>query len=64
MVESHNTNFDNDDSKEVYYHVCQAFNVEFNSRNVNLTYEQFLKGSTIRYRCKQQCCLVAETRQF
>ena len=43
MVESHNTNFDNDDAKEV----CQAFDVGFNSRDVNLTYEQFLKGSTI-----------------
>ena len=47
MVESHNTNFDNDDAKEVYYHVCQTFDVGFNSRDVNLTYEQFLKGSTI-----------------
>ena len=41
-MESHNTNFDNGDAKEVYYHVCQAFDVGFNSRNVNLTYEQFL----------------------
>ena len=47
MMESHNTNFDNDDAKEVYYYVYQAFDVGFNSRNVNLTYEQFLKGSTI-----------------
>ena len=31
----------------MYYHVCQAFDVRFNSRDVNLTYKQFLKGSTI-----------------
>ena len=31
----------------MYYHVCQAFDVGFNSCNVNLTYKQFLKGSTI-----------------
>ena len=24
MVESHDTNFDNDYAKEVYYHMCQA----------------------------------------
>ena len=47
MLESHNTDFENEDVKEVYYHVCQAFDVGFNSRDVNLTYEQFLDGSTV-----------------
>ena len=37
----------NSDAKEVYYHVYQAFDVGINSRDVNLTYEQFLKGSTV-----------------
>ena len=47
MLESHNTNFDNDDAKELYFNVCQSFNVGFNSRNINITYEQFLDGSTM-----------------
>ena len=56
--------------KKVYYHVCQAFDVGFNSRDVNLTYEQFLKvqlsgcGHFHQIPMQQQCCLVAETRQF
>ena len=38
MVESHNTDFDNEDAtKEAYFHVCQAFDVGFNSCDVNLT---------------------------
>ena len=47
MVESHNTDFENGDAKELYFHLCEALDVGFNSRDVNLTYEQFLKGSTI-----------------
>ena len=47
MVESHNTNLENGDAKEIYFHLCEALDVGFNSRDVNLTYEQFLKGSTI-----------------
>ena len=41
MEESHNRDFDNEDTKEAYFHVCQAFDVGFNSCGVNLTYEQF-----------------------
>ena len=33
--------------KWVYYHLCQAFDVGHNSRDINLNYEQFLQGSTI-----------------
>ena len=47
MLESHNTDFENEDAKEVYNHVCQAFDVGFNSRDANLSYEQFLDGSTM-----------------
>ena len=47
MLECYNTNFDNNDAKELYYHVCQAFDVGFNGCDVNLTYEQFLNGSTM-----------------
>ena len=47
VLESHITDFENEDAKEVYYHVCQAFDVGFNSRDANLTYEQFLDGSTM-----------------
>ena len=46
MVESHSTDFDNEDAKEAYLHVCQAFDAGFNSRDINLTYKQFLKGLT------------------
>ena len=36
MIESQNTNFDNQkDAKEAYYFVHQAFDVRFNSRDVN-----------------------------
>ena len=35
------------DAKEVYYYACQAFDIGFNSRDANLTYEQFLDGSTM-----------------
>ena len=43
MVESHSTDFDNENAKEVYFHVCQAFDVGFNSRDVNLTLNNFSK---------------------
>ena len=44
MLESHNTDFENEDAKEVYYHVCQAFDIGFNSCDANLT---ILDGSTM-----------------
>ena len=47
MLDSHNTDFENEDAKEVYYHMCQAFDVGFNSHDANLTYKQFLDGSTM-----------------
>ena len=47
IVESHYTDIDNDNAKEAYFHVCQTFDVDFNSHDINLTHEQFLKGSTI-----------------
>ena len=48
MTEAINTNFAADgDAKEAYFFLCQAFDVGFNSRDVNLTYEEFRNGSTI-----------------
>ena len=48
MIEAINTHFDEEgDAKEAYFFMCQAFDVGNNSRDVNLTYEAFVKGSTM-----------------
>ena len=50
MVENQTSVFDPEDqldAKEVYYFVCQAFDVGHNGKDANLSYEQFVHGSTI-----------------
>lgn len=47
MLEAFETDFDNSDAKQAYYFVCQAFDVGHNSRDANLTYEQYLNGATM-----------------
>ena len=47
MIESIKTNFDNKDAVEAYYFLCQAFDIGYNGRDNNLTYEEFINGGTI-----------------
>jgi hypothetical protein len=47
MLEAFETDFDTSDAKQAYYFVCQAFDVGHNSRDANLTYEQYLEGATM-----------------
>ena len=47
MIESINTDFGEKDVSEAYYFLCQAFDVGYNSRDINLTFDEFISGSTI-----------------
>lgn len=47
MVDALITDFQHNKAMDPYFHTCQAFNVGLNGRDVNLTLDQFIKGSTI-----------------
>lgn len=47
MVEAIETDFTTEDAIESYKYVTEAFDVGLNGRDANLSYEQFIKGSTM-----------------
>jgi hypothetical protein len=47
MIDSIETDFTKENAHHAYKFVMEAFNVGFNGRDVNLTYDQFLKGCTM-----------------
>jgi hypothetical protein len=47
MVEAIETNFTDEDALDSYGYVCEAFDVGFNGRDANLSYDQFIKGATM-----------------